>query len=172
MQDEREPQSIQVEPIHLRDLAEALPHTRIFAATPFNAIAGIDRVERVTAKAGTVLVEPGAAVALLLAGARRRNRAERPEAMEPGRWSGIAHAGEGFGEVPLLTGKTASLFRIFAAQDSVLVRFSEQDFWSLLACCPAVRKVVLADMPQRCRLTRSRRCTAKSSSPWARSPRA
>jgi hypothetical protein len=40
---------------------------------------------------------------------------------------------------PLLTGKTSLDFRIIA-QDSVLVRFSEQDFWTLLACCPAVRK--------------------------------
>jgi len=31
----------------------------------------------------------------------------------------------------------------------VLVRFSEQDFWSLLACCPIVRKTVLADSAQR-----------------------
>jgi signal transduction histidine kinase len=36
-----------------------------------------------------------------------------------------------------------------AVQDSVLLRFSEQDFWSLLACCPAVRKIVLADSAQR-----------------------
>ena len=41
------------------------------------------------------------------------------------------------------------MFRISAAQDSVLVRFTEQDFWSLLACCPAVRKTVLADSAQR-----------------------
>ena len=41
------------------------------------------------------------------------------------------------------------MFRVTAAQDSVLVRFTEQDFWSLLACCPSVRKTVLADSAQR-----------------------
>ena len=31
----------------------------------------------------------------------------------------------------------------------MLLRFTEQEFWTLMACCPAVRKVVLADMAQR-----------------------
>ena len=69
--------------------------------------------------------------------------------MEPGRWWGSWMPGEGFGEVPLLTGRATAMFRVSAAQDSVLVRFSEQDFWSLLACCPAVRKTILTDSAQR-----------------------
>ncbi len=72
-------------------------------------------------------------------------RADRPESEGPMTMVGMAKAGEGFGEVPLLNGFAASAFRITAVQDSVLVRFSEQDFWSLLACCPEVRKIVLAD---------------------------
>ncbi len=71
--------------------------------------------------------------------------AKRPEADGTLTLVGIAHAGEAFGEVPLLTGRGKSPFRILASQDSVLLRFSEQDFWSLLACCPSVRAVVLAD---------------------------
>jgi C4-dicarboxylate-specific signal transduction histidine kinase len=52
--------------------------------------------------------------------------------------------------VPLLTGRAAVHVPHLASQDSVLLRFTEQDFWSLLACCPAVRKtVVLADSAQR-----------------------
>jgi signal transduction histidine kinase len=62
---------------------------------------------------------------------------------------GFARAGEGFGEVPLLTGKTVQFFRIVAQQDSVLIRFSEQEFWTLLACSATVRQVVLSDMAQR-----------------------
>jgi signal transduction histidine kinase len=61
----------------------------------------------------------------------------------------MAKAGEGFGEAPFLTGNRNSPFRIMAAQDSLLIRFSEQAFWSMLACCPSVRAVVLADMAQR-----------------------
>jgi signal transduction histidine kinase len=41
------------------------------------------------------------------------------------------------------------MFRVFISQDAVLLRFGEQDFWSLLACCPAVRKIVLDDSAQR-----------------------
>jgi signal transduction histidine kinase len=145
----KSPQSIQVESIHLRDVAEALPRTRLFAETSFSEIGGIDLVDRVTAKAGSVLVEAGAPWSfywLVLEGETIAKRRE-PD----GTWTvvGAARAGDGFGETPLLTCRSASMFRIVAEQDSVLLRFSEQDFWSVLACCPAVRKIVLADSAQR-----------------------
>jgi signal transduction histidine kinase len=38
---------------------------------------------------------------------------------------------------------------IQAVRDSTLMRFGEEEFWALLACCPAARKVVLANMAQR-----------------------
>ncbi|MGA2340237.1 MAG: Crp/Fnr family transcriptional regulator, partial [Terracidiphilus sp.] len=138
-------QAINVEPVRLKDLAAALPHTRIFASTPFHAILGVDHVDRVTAQAGTVLVEAGQPWLYYWLLLRGESRAERPESDGTLTPVGIAHAGEAFGEVPFLTGKPNSTFRITATQDSVLLRFTEQDFWSLLACCPAVRKAVLAD---------------------------
>ncbi len=143
------PQSIQVESIHLRDVAEALSHTRLFAETPFSDISGIDLVERVTAKAGAVLVEAGEPWKFYWLVLQGETCAKRPEG--DGTWTlvGSARTGDGFGETPLLTCRTASMFRILAVQDSVLLRFSEQDFWSLLACCPAVRKTVLDDSAQR-----------------------
>jgi signal transduction histidine kinase len=144
-----EAQPISVETIQLKDLAAVLPQTRVFASTPFEAIAGVEHVERVTAKAGSVLVEPNQPWRyywLLLEG---ETYAKRPEADGSLTLVGIAHPGEGFGEVPLLTGRGMSPFRVLTSQDSVLVRFTEQDFWSLLACCPAVRKTVLADSAQR-----------------------
>jgi signal transduction histidine kinase len=137
--------TIHVEPIHLKDLATALPHTRIFASTPFDSIAGVDRVERVTVQAGTVLVEAGEPWHYYWLLLRGESRAERPESDGSLTLVGIAQAGEAFGEVPLLTGRPNSTFRITATQDSVFLRFSEQDFWSLLACCPEVRRTVLAD---------------------------
>jgi signal transduction histidine kinase len=42
-----------------------------------------------------------------------------------------------------------STFRVSSPKDSVLVRFEEQDFWCLLACCAEARKVILADTAQR-----------------------
>jgi signal transduction histidine kinase len=146
------PQSIQVESIHLRDVADALPRTRLFAETPFSEIGGIGRidlVDRVTAKAGSVLVEAGEPWKFYWLVLEGETYAKRPE--PDGTWTlvGAARAGDGFGETPLLTCRSASMFRIVAVQDSVLLRFSEQDFWSLLACCPAVRKIVLDDSAQR-----------------------
>jgi len=142
-------ESIEIEPIHLRDVAQALQQTRIFANTAFADIAGVDGVERVTAKAGTVLIEAGEPWSFYWLVLEGETLAKRPES--DGTWTlvGIVHAGEAFGEAPLLTGRPTSMFRIFASQDSVLLRFSEQSFWSLLACCPAVRKTVLADSAQR-----------------------
>ncbi len=141
--------AIQIEPICLRDAADALPRTRIFAGTPMEALRGVERVERVRAKSGTVLIEPGALLAhywLVLEG---EVLVKHQEASGAGTLVGIVHAGEGFGEVPLLQGRPASAFKIVTAQDAVLLRFSEQDFWSLMACCPTVRGVVLGDSAQR-----------------------
>ena len=138
-------QPIRIEAIHLKDLADALRQTRIFASTPFDAIAGVDQVEHVTVKAGSVLVEPNEPWLYYWLVLQGKTYAKRPEADGTLTLVGIAHAGEGFGEVPLLTGRGKSPFRVLASQDSVLLRFTEQDFWSLLACCPSVRSVVLAD---------------------------
>ncbi len=141
--------SIEVEPILLRDLGDALFRTRPFSETSAEALSGVERAERVTAKAGACVVESGAPIRYYWVVLEGRTYSERPE--KDGSWTrvGFVQAGEGFGEVPLLTGRTVSLFRIFAETDSVLIRFDEHEFWMLLACCPAVRGVVLADMAQR-----------------------
>ncbi len=142
-------QSIRVEPIALKDVAEGLTHTHIFAGTPVDSIVGVEKTERVTAKAGTMLVEPGAPWLYYWVVLQGEARAERPE--PDGNWTlgGIARAGEGFGEAPFLMGKATSMFRITTSQDSVFLRFTEQGFWSLLTCCPSVRKIILADSAQR-----------------------
>ena len=143
-------QPIEVEAILLKDLEETLRQTHIFSATPIAAITGVvERAERVTVKAGATLAEAGEPWRyywLVLEGAIRLERPE-PE----GAWAlvGIVEGGEGFGESAFLIGKGTAMFRASAAQDSVLVRFSEQDFWSLLACCPSARKIILADCSQR-----------------------
>ena len=142
-------QPIKIEQITLKDLADALQRTRIFAATPFAAISGVEHVERLTAKAGARLVEAGDPWRFYWLVLEGEARAERPEL--DGTWTlvGIVQAGGGFGEVPLLIGRATGMFRVTATQDSVIVRFSEQDFWSILASCPAVRKTVLADSAHR-----------------------
>jgi signal transduction histidine kinase len=141
--------SIEVEPIQLREVGEALFHTRPFSGTAPDALSGVERADRVKAKAGVTLAESTNATCyywLLLEG---EARAERPE--KDGSWTvaGFARSGEGFGEVPMLMGKPPGAFRVVAEQDCILLRFGEQEFWSLLACCPSVRRQVLADYSQR-----------------------
>jgi signal transduction histidine kinase len=142
-------QPITVERIVLKDVAETLQHTRIFAGTPVDSIRGVENAERVRVTADAVLVEPGQPWLYYWLVVEGEVRAERPES--DGTWTlgGIVRAGEGFGEAPFLMGRSTSMFRITTAQDSVFVRFAEQDFWSLLTCCPTIRKTVLADSAQR-----------------------
>lgn len=141
--------TVEIQSIPLREVAEALGQTRTFADVDLNVLSGVDRVERITAGAGTVILEPGAPWSFYWLVLEGEVRAERPE--PDGTWTLVAtmQAGGGFGEAPLLAGRTHSIFRVVASRDSVLVRFSTQDFWTLLACCPVARQVVLADMAQR-----------------------
>ncbi len=146
-------QSVEVESMPLQAAIDAMRRTRAFAQTSAEtlrqALTGVERVERVTVKAESVLVEAGVPWKyywLLIEG---ETRAERPE--NNGTWTlvGNAVAGGGFGESAFLSGTSISKFRIVATLDSELLRFEEQEFWKLLACCPEARKVVLADMALR-----------------------
>jgi signal transduction histidine kinase len=140
---------VEVKPVLLREIGEALFQTRPFSGTSPEALKGLERAELVRAKAGAILAESGQqerSYCVLLEG---EVRAEKPE--KDGSWTatGFARAGEGFGEVPLLMGRAPSMMRVVTTQDTVLLRFDEQEFWSLLACCPEVRNVVQADLAQR-----------------------
>lgn len=138
-----------IEPIALSEVAADLRGTRAFAGTSLDALQGVGRVDRVTVPAGEVLTEPGDPAVFYWLVLRGEMRADRLEADGSRVAVGTARAGDGFGEVPLLTGRTHMYFLITAAQDSQLVRFTGEQFWALLACCPEVRTVVLADMAQR-----------------------
>jgi signal transduction histidine kinase len=142
-------QPIEIESIPCGEIAEALRQTRPFAETSPDDLHGVDRVDRVTAMAGAVLMEPSQPVRFYWVVLDGEIRADRPEPDGSRTTVGFARTGEGFGEAPLLTGKTHSPFVVEAVRNSKLVRFTEDGFWSLLACCPAVRKVVLADMARR-----------------------
>ncbi len=141
-------QPVEIDSVPLQQVAEALHQTLPFAETPFEQLHSVEQVERVTAPAGSVLVMPADDLSywLVLEGETRADRSEAD-----GTWTtvGSAKAGEGFGETPLLMGRSQSGFKISAVVDSRLLRFSEESFWSMMACCPAVRKVALANMAQR-----------------------
>ncbi len=142
---------IQIEAIPLPAVSDALRRTLPLAEADFDSLNTMHTVERIHVAMGAVLLEPGETQRSYWVVLEGEMHAERPERDGSRSLAGIAAAGDGFGETPLLTGKSYSPFQIFAVRDSVLVRFSEEQFWALLACCPGVRKVVLANMSQRLR---------------------
>ena len=141
-------QDMVVQAIPLSDVAGELRKTRPFAETAFAELRGVPEVERIVAPAGSILVQPGDPLSywLVLSGSMRAERIEQDGTRT---LVGLAEAGEGFGETPLLSGKSQATFSTVAVHDSTLLRFSEDSFWSMMACCPAVRKVALANMAQR-----------------------
>lgn len=61
---------------------------------------------------------------------------------------GIAHPGDCFGETMLMSGRPKSV-RVYALQPCRMLRLGVEQFWQMMACCPSVRKVILADAAQR-----------------------
>ena len=142
-------QSIVIEPIPFGEVRGELTKTRPFLHTAVEALNGIDVVERVTARADATLTEPGNPTMyywLLLNG---KCQAERVDPDGSRSIVGTAQSGDAFGETPFLTGKSHAAFLITAVQDSTLIRFSAEQFWQLMACCPDARRVILADMAAR-----------------------
>ena len=146
---------IEVESIPFEELATALLRTNLFSGTDVCGLGGlnggnnINRLDRVRVDAGAVLVGPGEANRFYWLVLNGEIRAEKPEPDGSRTVVGIARAGEGFGEAPMLTGKTQIPVYVLAVRETLLVRFDEDQFWSLLASCPAARKVVLANLNQR-----------------------
>jgi signal transduction histidine kinase len=140
---------IGIEQVALRDVAEALARTLPFAGTNIADLGDVGRLERITASAGAVVIEPRSPSIGYWVLVEGEVRADRPEPDGSVTAMGIAHAGEGFGETLMLTGKKQTYFLMQATQDSVLVKFSEEAFWQLMACCPAARAVILANLAQR-----------------------
>jgi signal transduction histidine kinase len=141
-------ESLEIESIPLQEAIGDLRRVLPFAESELVALRGEERVERVVAPAGSVLVSPGGTLFywIVLEGEVRSERLEQDGSRTA---IGFARTGEGFGETPLLSGKSKSSFLTSAVNDSTLLRFSAQDFWSLMAGCPSVRAMALANMAQR-----------------------
>jgi len=142
-------QLVTIEPVALTEVAGKLGHTRPFADVPADALQSFSLVDRVKAKAGAILSEPGQGPIYYWLVLDGECRADRVEADGSYSTVGTAQTGEAFGETPFLTGKMHSAFLVTAVHDSDLVRFTADQFWALMACCPGARKVILADMSAR-----------------------
>lgn len=141
--------SLAIESIPFLEAQRDLQRTRVFAETDLSAIEGIERVDRVRVAAGGILCSPGDPATSYCVVVEGETRAERLEQDGSRTIVGSARAGEGFGEAVFLSGKTQSQFFVTAIENSVLVRFTSEQFWKILACCPQARAAILADMAQR-----------------------
>lgn len=141
--------SVRTETVSFMEISERLRSFPSFAATDLSTFRDVDTVELVHAPAGAAIAHPGQAPLMYTVVLDGKLRADRPEQDGTLTTVGYAWAGEGFGETPLMHGKASSSMWVRAEVDSTLVRFTEQQFWNLLACCPAVRKGIVKDMTER-----------------------
>ena len=110
---------VEIECISLSEVAGDLHQAKLFAETPVEELFGVDQVDRIKAREGAVLVQPGdpkPCYWLVLSG---HVRADRPEPDGSVTTAGTAAPGEGFGEVPLLLGKSKAVFKIVATDMQV-----------------------------------------------------
>jgi signal transduction histidine kinase len=139
--------AVQTETIRFADVAERLRNFPSFA--DLHGLAESDPVALVRVPAGEAVVQPGQKPVYYFVVLSGRVRADRPE--QDGTVTPVNHVGpgEGYGETPLMHGKGAASFFITAEEDTEAVRFSEEQFWNIVACCPPVRKIIIRDMTLR-----------------------
>jgi len=141
--------SLAIESVPLQEAQHELQETRIFAGTNLATIEGVERVDRIRVAAGGILSKPGDPATSYCVVVRGETRAEREEADGSRTTVGNARTGDGFGEALFLSGKPLVQFFVTAVEDSVLIRFTSEQFWKILACCPQARTAILADMAKR-----------------------
>ncbi len=140
---------LQVETVAFAEIAGRLKSFPAYASSDLKTWRGVDTVELVHLGEGATLTAPGDSplrYSLVLEG---KLKADRPEQDGSVTTVGYAVPGEGFGETPIMHGKTASTFLVRASEPSIVARFTEEQFWNLMACCPTVRAMITRDMTER-----------------------
>ncbi len=146
MTGERHPYS--VGRISMRESASLVRSFAVFASMTEDELEMLGECERLEVPADGTLFDPEhplKAYCLLLEGEVAADRVEQDGSVTR---LAIARAGECFGEVLLLSGKVMAV-RVLAAQPSRILCVDEDQFWRMMACCPTVRKAVLADSGKR-----------------------
>jgi len=139
----------QAETVLFTEIASKLRSFPAWAASDLTTLRGAQAVEVVRLNAGETLTAPGDSPLMYSVVLEGKLRADRPEQDGTVTTVGYALAGGGFGETPLMHGKTTSSFLVQAIEPSVVARFSEAQFWDLMACCPLVREMIAKDMSER-----------------------
>jgi signal transduction histidine kinase len=139
----------EIETVAFAEIAGRLKSFPAYAASDLNGWRGVETVELIRLNEGAYLACPGDSPLRYSVVLEGKLHAERPEQDGSRTTVGQAEAGEGFGETPILHGKKTATFYVVAAEPSVIVRFSYEQFWNLMACCPAVRDTILKDFNHR-----------------------
>jgi len=140
---------LDVETVAFAEIAGKLKGFPAYAASDLTTWQGVDKVELIRLSEGGTLTSPGEMPLRYSVVLEGKLRADRPEQDGSKTTVGYAVAGEGFGETPIMHGKRAATFLVVATEPSLVARFSEEQFWNLMACCPAVRQNVTRDMTER-----------------------
>jgi signal transduction histidine kinase len=137
-----------IERISLDDYAEPLSKAFAAAGVTPNQLCGLGEADLLRIPAGVTFYDPADGIRaffVLLEGEVLVDKAEKDGSKTR---VYTAKGGDSFGEVTLLAGKAPSLY-LQASQPSVGLRFPEDSFWNLMACCLPVRKMVLSNMSTR-----------------------
>ena len=140
-------EAARMETVSFGEVAERLHRFPMFAQ--LDGLSPDERVEVLRVDAGGTLVQPGDRELWYWVVLSGKIRADRPEQDGTESTVGYALAGEGYGETPLMHGKTSTSFSIVAESDAEVIRFTADQFWRILACCPAVRTRIVRDMTER-----------------------
>lgn len=146
MTSDKHPYSVGRFPI--RESASLVRGFAVFASMTDDDLEMLGEYERLEVPADGTIFDPERplkAYCLLLDGEVAADRVEQDGSQSR---IGIARAGECFGEVLLLSGKVMAV-RVLAVVPSRILCLDEDRFWQMMACCPTVRKAVLADSAKR-----------------------
>jgi signal transduction histidine kinase len=132
-----------------RDLLAEIRQISIFQHIKDVDLDCLGEVELIDAPAGVVIFSPGDTNISFWVVLSGEIRMTKPEADGGNLLLVPFKAGDTFGEVPLLTGSTATTVRCETMAPSKLLRMDSTSFWSLLGTCPVVRAGVLANMGRR-----------------------
>ena len=138
------------ERVSLDSYAERLSKALAYTGVTPEQLCGLGEADLLRIPAGVVFYDPTDGVRaffVLLEGEVLADRAE-PDGGKTRVYQ--AKSGDSFGEVTLLAGKAPSIY-MEASQPSVGLRFDEDAFWNLMACCLPLRKAILANMSARLR---------------------
>jgi len=137
-----------IERVSLDYYAEQLSQVFFSAGVTPDQLCGLGEADLLRIPAGVVFHDPKEGIRafwVLLEGEVLTDKAE-PDGSKTRVY--VAKAGDSFGEVMLLAGKAPAMY-LEASQPSVGLRFDEDTFWNLMACCLPIRKMVLANMAHR-----------------------